>query len=136
MGMKSMDNIRDMLCEEVEKISKKGELKMTEIDNLHKMIDTIKNIDKIEMLEEEGISNGDGMWVARGDYSNARNGRTNRMNYSNNDSDYRTSRRNNGYSRADSKEMMLDHLEDMMNDAESEKEKDAIRRCMNTIKNG
>lgn len=53
MGMKAMNQLKEMLCEELEKLTKKGELSAGSLDAVHKLTDTIKNIDKIMMLEEE-----------------------------------------------------------------------------------
>ena len=66
------------------------------------------------------------------------------MDYSNNSYDYsnrrgrdaRTGRyvsRDRGYSRADEKEHMLDRLEDMLDDASSERERRAIEQCIERI---
>lgn len=76
---------------------------------------------------------------AGGNMSNNQN-----MDYSNNSYDYsnrrgrdaRTGRyvsRDRGYSRADEKEHMLDRLEDMLDDASSEKERRAIEQCIERI---
>jgi hypothetical protein len=73
--MKYLEEIKEMLCEELEKIGKKGELSAGSLDIVHKLTDTIKNIDKIEMLEEGGGSSYDdegGMWTAKGSYDNGR----------------------------------------------------------------
>ena len=56
MGMKSMYDLRDMLCKELEEITRKGELGAGDLDIVHKLTDTIKNIDKIEAMEEDGYS--------------------------------------------------------------------------------
>ena len=40
-----------------------------------------------------------------------------------------------GYSRADAKERMMEHLDEMMQEASSEKEREAIRRCMTQLEN-
>lgn len=64
--------------------------------------------------------------------------------YSNNSYDYsnrrgrdaRTGRyvsRDRGYSRADEKEHLLDRLEDMLDDASSERERRAIEQCIERI---
>lgn len=66
------------------------------------------------------------------------------MDYSNNSYDYsnrrgrdaRTGRyvsRDKGYSRVDEKEHMLDRLEDMLDDASSERERRAIEQCIERI---
>lgn len=76
MGMKAMNQLKEMLCEELEKISKKGELSAGSLDAVHKLTDTIKNIDKIMMMEEEeGYSEAGGYSMEGGGYSQARGGR-------------------------------------------------------------
>lgn len=64
--MKKLDEIRDVLCEELDGIVKGGKLSVGDLDTLHKITDTIKNIYKIEMLETEE-SYGD--WEAKDNYS-------------------------------------------------------------------
>ena len=65
MGMRSFYKLKDMLCQELDEIAEKGELGAGDLDIAHKLTDTIKNIDKIEMLEDEGYSRD-------GDYSQRR----------------------------------------------------------------
>ena len=50
MGMKSMYDLRDMLCKELDEISRKGELGAGDLDIVHKLASTIKNLDKIEAI--------------------------------------------------------------------------------------
>jgi hypothetical protein len=80
-----MHKIKEMLMKELKEYEKKGNISMNSLDVIHKMTDTIKNIDKIEMLEEGGgyseamysrdySERGgrgysrDGEWEARGSY--------------------------------------------------------------------
>lgn len=56
MGMKSMYELRDMLCKELDELIRKGELGAGDLDIAHKLTDTIKNIDKIEAMDERGYS--------------------------------------------------------------------------------
>ena len=83
---------------------------------------------------------------ADGNMSNNQGGNSNNqsMDYSNNSYNYsnrrgrdaRTGRyvsRDRGYSRADEKEHMLDRLEDMLDDASSERERRAIEQCIERI---
>ena len=65
MNMKAMYDLRDMLCKELDEIARKGELGAGDLDIAHKLVSTIKNIDKIEMMEGEGYSRD-------GDYSQRR----------------------------------------------------------------
>lgn len=79
-----------------------------------------------------GMSNNQSM-----DYSNNSYDYSNRGGYSNRRGrDACTGRyvsRDRGYSRADEKEHMLDRLEDMLDDASSERERRAIEQCIERI---
>lgn len=68
MGKKAMEDLKEMMCRELDDISKKGSLSTGDLDVAHKLTDTIKNIYKIDMLEQSsgGYSGGD--WSARGSY--------------------------------------------------------------------
>lgn len=55
MGMQSMYELREMLCRELDELTRKGELGAGDLDIAHKLTDTIKNIDKIDRLEDEEI---------------------------------------------------------------------------------
>lgn len=137
--MEYMDKLKDKLCEELEEIARKSELSAGDLEMVHKLTDTIKNIDKIDMLEDDGYSQA-GDWEARGNYS--RNSYNRGSSYANRGKHYvrghysRDGRNySDGYSRHDAKERMLDHLDDMMQEASSEKEREAIRRCMTQLEN-
>ena len=72
--MKYLEELKEMLCEELEKIGKKGELSAGSLETVHKLTDTIKNLGKIEMLEEQsgGYSHESGNSYARGRGRNAK----------------------------------------------------------------
>lgn len=120
MSMKAMYELRDLLCEELDEIAAKGELKAGDLDIAHKLTDTIKNIDKIERLEDEGYSRG-GDWMAdiHGTYGRG--------------SSYRHRDRMGRYSRADAREHMRKQLEGMLRDADDDRIRDALRRCMDAM---
>ena len=61
--MEYIEKIKKMLCKELDEYATKNKLSMADIDVIHKLTDTVKNLDKIEMLEDEG------------GYSEARGGR-------------------------------------------------------------
>lgn len=70
--MKNMDELREMLCEELEKITKKGELSAGMLDVIDKLTHSIKSIDTIMAMEEAGYSNENvpgGSSYARGRYA-------------------------------------------------------------------
>ena len=52
--MEYIEKIKKMLCKELDEYATKNKLSMADIDVIHKLTDTVKNLDKIEMLEDEG----------------------------------------------------------------------------------
>ena len=133
--MEYMHELKEKLCDELEEIASKGELGAGDLEIIHKLTDTIKNLDKIEMLEDGGYSQA-GDWEAdmRGTYGRGSSYRGRKR-----DSMGRYARdgrmMRGGYSRHDAKEAMMDQMEDLMAQAGSEKEREAIRRCMNQLEN-
>lgn len=153
--MHYMHDLKDLLCAELEdyadKGKKSGKMSMGDLDSIHKLTDTVKNILKIDLLESEEGYSEDGHYIGEGriygtsydngmrrgvGYSYARG----RGRYAKRDSMGRYSRddgymrRDGGYSREDGKAYMMDQLEDMMEDAEKPAEKEALRRCMEALK--
>ena len=153
--MHYMHDLKDLLCAELEdyaeKGKKSGKMSMGDLDSIHKLTDTVKNILKIDMLEGEDGYSEDGAYMGEGriygtsyddgmrrgvGYSYARG----RGRYAKRDSMGRYSRddgymrRDGGYSRDDGKAYMMEQLEDMMEDAEKPAEKEALRRCMEALK--
>lgn len=130
--MEYMYELKEKLCEELEEIAKKPEMSAGDLEAVHKLTDTIKNIDKIEMLEEDGGYSRDGDWESdmRGTYGRGSSYRGRKRDsmgrYSRN---YRESRM---YPRADAKEHMMDQIEGMMGGA-NEREKDILRRAMEQL---
>ncbi len=70
MNAKAMYNIKEMLCTDLDQYARKGGLTKNDLEAVNRIMDTIKNIDKISMMEEEGSSYGMGRWDANGSYSN------------------------------------------------------------------
>lgn len=132
--MEYMDKLRDKLCDELDEIARKGELGAGDLEIVHKLTDTIKNLDKIEMLEEDGGYSQAGDWEmeGRGSYNRGSSYRGRKR-----DSMGRYSREGNYsrrmYSRGDAKEHMMMELEEAMNAATSERDKDIIRRAMSQL---
>lgn len=119
--MKSLYDLKEKLNEELDDIARKPELSAGDLETVHKLTDTIKNIDKICMLEDEEGYSRDGKRMIYDDYRN--------------DSSYAGRKRDSmgRYSREGSKEHMISKLEDMMSDADNEKTKSAIRKCISEI---
>ena len=158
--MHYMEDLKDLLCAELEdyaeKGKKSGKMSMGDLESIHKLTDTVKNILKIDMLDGETGYSEDGAYMGEGriygtsyddgmrrggGYSYARG----RGRYAKRDSMGRYSRDNGsmlrdvrgmryGYSREEGKSYMMDQLEDMIEDAEKPAEKEALRRCMDALK--
>lgn len=109
MSKRAMEDLRRLLCDELDEIARKGELGAGDLDIAHKLTDTIKNIDKIELLADDGS-----------EYSHARRRRDSMGRYSSTaeryDGGWRTDRypRDDGYSRTDGKQRIMDILESMI----------------------
>ena len=131
-----MHELKEKLCEELEEIARKPEMSAGDLEAAHKLTDTIKNIDKIEMLEEDDGYSRAGDWEAdmRGTYGRGSSYRGRKR-----DSMGRYSREGRGgrgsYSRDGAKDEMMRHLDEMMESASSEKEREIIRRTMSQLEN-
>ena len=158
--MHYMEDLKDLLCAELEdyaeKGKKSGKMSMGDLDSIHKLTDTVKNILKIDMLESETGYSEDGAYMGEGriygtsydddmrrggGYSYARGRgryakRDSMGRYSRDDGYMRRDRRGmrDGYSRDEGKAYMMEQLEGMMEDAEKPAEKEALRRCMEALK--
>ena len=158
--MHYMHDLKDLLCAELEDYAengkKSGKMSMGDLDIIHKLTDTVKNILKIDLLESEEGYSEDGHYMGEGriygtsyddgmrrgvGYSYARGRgryakRDSMGRYSRDDGSMRRDGRGmrDGYSRDDGKAYMMEQLEDMMEDAEKPAEKEALRRCMEALK--
>ena len=155
--MHYMHDLKDLLCAELEdyaeKGKKSGKMSMGDLETVHKLTDTVKNIMKIDVLKEEAGYSEDGTYMGEGriygtsyddgmhregGYSYARGRRYAKRDsmgkYSRDDGmSYRGGMRG-GYSRDDGKHYMMEQLEEMMEEAEKPAEKEALRRCMDALK--
>lgn len=107
----SMDEIKRMICQEIDEIAEKGEMSSGDLDAIHKLVVTKEKLLRIEELEDDlGYSEGD--WSAEGSY-----GRSNPMGGS-----YRG--RRGSYSRGNSRRdsrgrySSRDRMADMMNNGD------------------
>lgn len=112
--MKSLYNLKNKLFDELDEIADKPDLSAGDLETVHKLTDTIKNIDKICMIEENGYS-GDEEYRKGLSYAGRRRDSMGR------------------YSRDGSKEHMVSKLENMMHDTDSDTMKSAIRKCISEI---
>lgn len=134
--MEYMHELKDKLCDELEEIARKGELGAGDLEIIHKLTDTIKNIDKIEMMKEDGGYSQVGDWEIEGRAYNRGNSYRGRkrdsMGRYSRDGRAMRYRDDRMYSRAEAKEDIMDQIEDMMGDA-NEKEKAILRRAMTEL---
>ena len=148
-----MEKLKEKLFEELDKIDRKDELNPGDLELAHKLSDTIKNLDKICLLEEEGgysqegeYGNGSsyanrGKHYVRGHYSreggssygggqggsggySSRRGGGSRNGYSH----------NGGYSREGGRSGMMEHLE-MAMDSATDQDRETIKRFMRQLEN-
>ena len=165
--MHYMHDLKDLLCAELEdyaeKGKKSGKMSMGDLETIHKMTDTVKNILKINMLEEDGGYSEDGHYMGEGriygtsyesgyserggsSYARGRGryakrdsmGRYSRdggMSYDDDMSYARGGRGGNrgGYSREDGKHYMMGELERLMKKASTHTEREALEKCMQAL---
>ena len=155
--MHYMHDLKDLLCAELEDFAEKGKksgkMSMGDLETVHKLTDTVKNIMKIDVLKEEAGYSEDGTYMGEGriygtsyddgmhregGYSYARGRRYARRDsmgrYSRDDGMMYRAGMRGGYSRDDGKHYMMEQLEEMMEEAEKPAEKEALRRCMDALK--
>jgi hypothetical protein len=156
--MRVLYDIQDMLEDELKKISKKEEITTSDLDNIYKMVDIVKDVttvDAMKKAEQDGYSRDYARDYSRGyseDYANAygsyrtsydgRRGRDGDGDgrYSE-DSSYRRGRdsmgrytsRDGGYS-GHSKEDMIEQMKEAMRNAHSEEERESYRRAIEQMK--
>jgi hypothetical protein len=159
-----MHEIKKKLMEELYEVEEKmkkatgGKVSAGDLEYIHKLTDTIKNIDKIEMLEEDGGYSEESHWMGEGRMygtSYGGNSYARGRRYAKRDSMGRYSRDDGyggeggysgdvsyrdggnsyrgGYSRGDAKEHMVSQLEEMMHSAGSEEERRAIKQCIEKL---
>ena len=180
--MDYMMDLKDLLCAELEEYAEKGKksgkMSAADLDGIHKLTDTVKNILKINMLEEESGYSEDGHYMGEGriygtSYDDGMGGNYSRRGgssyeggssyargrgrYAKRDSMGRYSRdggvsydvdmsyarggrggnrgysREGGYSRDEAKDYMMDQIEQMMEEAETPKQREALQNCMKAL---
>lgn len=124
--------LRKEIDEIERKIEKRGDIDMGDIEALSRLTDTIKNIDKICLLEsgedDEGYSS-----ARRGEhYVRAHYSRDGGRGYDGRGGSYRSRDARGRYSSGDGREEMLEHLS-MAMAASSEEDKEHIRRLMDKL---
>lgn len=131
--MEYMEKIKRMLCKELEEYGEQKSISASDVEMIHKLTDTIKNLDKIEMLEDDGYSGhypmyDDGVSYARRGTHYVR-GHYSRDMGKDGYSDRRYDRR---YSKDEAKDHMMNKLDEMMRNADPN-EREALEEAMRKI---
>ena len=156
--MKTYENLQDMLEKEIMEIEKKGSLDPQGLENLNKLMTTLKNTEKCIDYEKGGMSYGNrmsydsygrmmphyaydsydnGMSMARRGRDGDGDGRYNESRDNFRDSSYRgreSYEGSYGYSRDNTRKKMVEKLTTLMDDTMSEQERNAIMDCIDKIK--
>ena len=141
--MEYIEKIKKMLCKELDEYAMKQKLTGGDLDMIWKLTDTVKNLDKIEMLEDGDSYDGysemreypymGGSSYARGRGRYAKRDSMGRYSSDMGSSydDYSEARMDRRYSRDDAKDHMMNKLGEMMTSADEEQReilKDAMRK--------
>lgn len=153
-------DLQEHICKELEKRTKNGIKSTAELDTIWKLIDSYKNLLKIDMLQEAGEYSHDGEYSERRKRDSM--GRYSRNDGYDHDSSYRRSyARDGGYSEAkgdymeakhsyrttrspeskrdmnvslhDCMTKLKDELQDMMSSADTREERDKIKEMIQEI---
>nr|DAH33129.1 MAG TPA: hypothetical protein [Caudoviricetes sp.] len=136
MNKNTLYDLKEMLCKELDEIAKKGEMSAGDLETVHKLTDTVKNIEKIMYIDDNGYSM-DGDWRVSGTY--ARDGMRmddRGMSYANRGRHYVRGH----YSRGDGREMsrcrdyLSDQIRDMMDrDDLSQTDRASLKRALEEL---
>ena len=148
--MKEFDNIKDLVYCEIDEISRLNKLDMNTVKVLGELVDILKDIGSVEMFEEGievqddeysfGYSMSNGM-MNNGGYSQRRvpiyynRGNSYRSRGYNDMGGSYSRRGRNGYSREDGKQHMVHKLEELMNEAQNDEDREAINRLIDQMEN-
>lgn len=143
--MEYIEKIKKMLCKELDEYAMKQKLTGGDLDMIWKLTDTVKNLDKIEMLEGDGgysetypyymggssYARGRGRYAKRdsmGRYSSEGGSYDGGSSYD----DYSEARMDRRYSRDDAKDHMMNKLGSMMENADPN-EREILKDCMRKL---
>lgn len=114
--MKHMEELKEMLTDELDDIVAKGKVTAGDLDAIDKLTHSIKSIETIMAMHDYSHD-----YMRDGSYEVRRDD---------------MGRYSRGYSRGYSygKGDMMDELHRLMNDADTEKEREAIRRCIDQMR--
>lgn len=125
-----MDELKDMICRELDEIAMKGEMSAGELDTVYKLIVAKEKLLRIEELEGDlGYSQNGGNWSANGSYAREPYARDSYGRH------YVRGHYSRGhYSMDDGKSMIVDQIRGMMNDpALNPTDKQALKKAMEQL---
>ena len=111
-NMEILDDLKDMLCHELDKIVEKKDINPTELEVAYKAVDIIKDITTIEAMEEADFSDysyDDGYAYRRNRDDMGRYSRRGRRSYDGE----KMMHMDRGYSGTETKEQMMHEIEEM-----------------------
>lgn len=125
--MKALYDLKDKLCAELDEIAAKPNMSTGDLETVHKLTDTIKNIDKIMKLEDESGYSRAGGWETRGTYGYPYDERG--SSYMRRGEHYVRGH----YSRDDARQHMITKLQDMLRTADGQY-REVIQRALDEIR--
>ena len=137
MSMQTYHDLKDMLCRELDEITRKGELTAGSLDTVDKLTHSIKSLETIiAMNEAQDGESGYYPYMGYRSYDdNMRDSRRGRSGARRRDAMGRYSRENRGYSRADAREDMIEDLRELMNEAPDETTKKHYQKFIRELEN-
>lgn len=120
--------IRDLVECEIEKIGKSEQLNETTLHFLDKLVDIRKDIDEIEM--NDGIADYYEDWTNGNSYTRGRNGGNSYRRSYGRGGNYSRGRSYRGNSYANGVDETIDYLHMAMNSAQSDAERESIRKVI------
>lgn len=125
--MKALYDLKDKLCAELDEIAAKPNMSTGDLETVHKLTDTIKNIDKIMKREDESGYSRAGGWETRGTYGYPYDERG--SSYMRRGEHYVRGH----YSRDDARQHMITELQDMLRTADGQY-REVIQRALDEIR--
>ena len=131
--MKTLNDFSEMLCKQIDKVNKKGDISPEELQRMDKAVDIIKDISVICAMEEYGYDTEEDAYSKTGMYGYSRDPYYMPPYYSRNAHRNSMGRYSRGYSRDDATHKMKIDLEDRLANAQDQSERDAIMKCLRAL---
>lgn len=143
MSARTMENLKDKICDELEELSEKimreGKISVGDLEKVGELVDIKKNLLKVEMLEDGGYSQaGDWEAMGRGHFGDYSRDYDRGNSYANRGQHYvrgHYSRDGRGRYSRDGGEGLMEHIDMMLEEADTPKEREMIKRFKEQLKN-